>query len=299
MFKDKLWFFLAGRDRKTRPPRSDPHQHRVPHADRRAALRGQADLLAQPPTTGSSAPTSNDNRTGPTTIRRHAHHGRCGRLYNRELPRDCTRSTTPASSPTTSSSRRSTRAEFQFSAPARPQGRPDQRHPARSYSQRPYYWSPTSSAACASPRTATTRITSPRSRTSSPPAALGTHDIVVGSTTSTTCARPTTTSRAATTGSSAPARSSAAANISPVFDGNTVIHFNPIFQETQGTSFKTNSFFVNDSWRFNDKPELQPRRPLRPERRQERPGRKCRQATRIFSPRVARPGIRRLTAAGL
>ncbi len=42
-------------------------------------------------------------------------------------------------------------------------------------------------------------------------------------------------------------------NIFPVFDGNTVIQFNPIFQATQGTSFKTNSFFVNDSWRFNDR----------------------------------------------
>ncbi len=42
-------------------------------------------------------------------------------------------------------------------------------------------------------------------------------------------------------------------SIFPVFDGNTVIQFNPIFQETQGTSFKTNSFFANDSWRFNDR----------------------------------------------
>ena len=42
-------------------------------------------------------------------------------------------------------------------------------------------------------------------------------------------------------------------SIFPVFDANTVIQYNPIFQETQGTSFKTNSFFVNDSWRFNDR----------------------------------------------
>lgn len=42
-------------------------------------------------------------------------------------------------------------------------------------------------------------------------------------------------------------------NIFPVFDSNTVIQYNPIAQTTQGTSFKTNSFFLNDSWRFNDR----------------------------------------------
>ncbi len=42
-------------------------------------------------------------------------------------------------------------------------------------------------------------------------------------------------------------------NIFPVFDGNTVIQFNPIAETTRGTSFKTNSFFVNDSWRLNDR----------------------------------------------
>ncbi len=42
-------------------------------------------------------------------------------------------------------------------------------------------------------------------------------------------------------------------NIFPVFDGNTVIQYNPIFETTQGTSFKTNSVFVNDAWRFSDR----------------------------------------------
>lgn len=45
------------------------------------------------------------------------------------------------------------------------------------------------------------------------------------------------------------------ANISPIFlgDGTTFIQFDPILQATQGTSFKTNSFFVNDTWRLNDR----------------------------------------------
>lgn len=44
-------------------------------------------------------------------------------------------------------------------------------------------------------------------------------------------------------------------NIFPIFtgDGSTTLQFNPIFLETQGTSFKTNSFFVNDTWRLNDR----------------------------------------------
>jgi hypothetical protein len=43
--------------------------------------------------------------------------------------------------------------------------------------------------------------------------------------------------------------------ITPVFlgDGSTIIQFNPIFLETEGTSFKTNSLFANDTWRFNDR----------------------------------------------
>jgi outer membrane receptor for ferrienterochelin and colicin len=43
--------------------------------------------------------------------------------------------------------------------------------------------------------------------------------------------------------------------ISPIFlgDGSTTIQFNPIFLESQGTSFKTNSLFANDTWRFSDR----------------------------------------------
>jgi outer membrane receptor for ferrienterochelin and colicin len=48
------------------------------------------------------------------------------------------------------------------------------------------------------------------------------------------------------------------ANITPVFasDGSTQIVFNPIFQSSQGTSFKTNSLFANDTWRLNDRLSL-------------------------------------------
>ena len=43
--------------------------------------------------------------------------------------------------------------------------------------------------------------------------------------------------------------------IYPVFngDGSTIIQFNPIAKTTQGTSFKTNSLFANDTWRYNDR----------------------------------------------
>lgn len=42
--------------------------------------------------------------------------------------------------------------------------------------------------------------------------------------------------------------------IFPVFatDGTTIIQFNPILQLSQGTAFKTNSFFANDNWRVSD-----------------------------------------------
>jgi outer membrane receptor for ferrienterochelin and colicin len=45
------------------------------------------------------------------------------------------------------------------------------------------------------------------------------------------------------------------ANIYPVFanDGSTIIQFNPIFQLSKGTAFKTNSVFANDTWRVNDR----------------------------------------------
>lgn len=46
-------------------------------------------------------------------------------------------------------------------------------------------------------------------------------------------------------------------DIFPVFrQGSTVIQYNPIFESTRGTDFKTNSLFVNDSWRVNDRLSL-------------------------------------------
>jgi outer membrane receptor for ferrienterochelin and colicin len=54
--------------------------------------------------------------------------------------------------------------------------------------------------------------------------------------------------------------------ITPIFLGpgtgptpradSTFIQFDPILQSSQGTSFKTNSFFVNDTWRFSDRLSL-------------------------------------------
>ncbi|HEV8578489.1 MAG TPA: TonB-dependent receptor [Thermoanaerobaculia bacterium] len=51
------------------------------------------------------------------------------------------------------------------------------------------------------------------------------------------------------------ARFTADGQILPIFigDGSTIIQFNPIFLETSGTSFKTNSYFANDTWRVNDR----------------------------------------------
>jgi hypothetical protein len=44
-------------------------------------------------------------------------------------------------------------------------------------------------------------------------------------------------------------------DIFPVFasDGSTIIQYNPIPKNSLGTSFKTNSLFLNDNWRFNDR----------------------------------------------
>jgi outer membrane receptor for ferrienterochelin and colicin len=43
-------------------------------------------------------------------------------------------------------------------------------------------------------------------------------------------------------------------DVTPIFrSGSTLIQFWPIINESQGTSFKTNSFFVNDSWRVSDR----------------------------------------------
>ncbi len=47
-------------------------------------------------------------------------------------------------------------------------------------------------------------------------------------------------------------------DIFPVFanDGSTIIQYNPIPKNSLGTSFKTNSLFLNDNWRFNDRLSL-------------------------------------------
>ncbi len=43
-------------------------------------------------------------------------------------------------------------------------------------------------------------------------------------------------------------------NVTPIFNpGSTLIQYWPIINESQGTSFKTNSYFVNDSWRVSDR----------------------------------------------
>jgi Carboxypeptidase regulatory-like domain/TonB dependent receptor-like, beta-barrel len=46
--------------------------------------------------------------------------------------------------------------------------------------------------------------------------------------------------------------------ITPIFLGNgsTIIQFDPILQSTQGTSFKTNSIFANDTWRLSGRLSL-------------------------------------------
>jgi outer membrane receptor protein involved in Fe transport len=43
--------------------------------------------------------------------------------------------------------------------------------------------------------------------------------------------------------------------IYPVFanDGSTIIQFNPILNISKGTNFRTDSLFVNDTWRFSDR----------------------------------------------
>lgn len=44
-------------------------------------------------------------------------------------------------------------------------------------------------------------------------------------------------------------------DIFPVFanDGSTIIQYNPIAKLSQGTAFKTNSAYINDNWRFSDR----------------------------------------------
>ena len=54
------------------------------------------------------------------------------------------------------------------------------------------------------------------------------------------------------------ARVTSDGQIFPIFlgDGSTIIQYNPIFLTSQGTSFKTNSFFVNDLWRASERLSL-------------------------------------------
>ena len=42
-------------------------------------------------------------------------------------------------------------------------------------------------------------------------------------------------------------------NLFPVIDNNTILQFNPILEGSKGTSFKTNSIFVNDAWTLNER----------------------------------------------
>jgi outer membrane receptor protein involved in Fe transport len=42
-------------------------------------------------------------------------------------------------------------------------------------------------------------------------------------------------------------------DIFPVFDSSTVIQYNPIPKSSKGTNFRTNSAFVNDTWRYSDR----------------------------------------------
>jgi hypothetical protein len=44
-------------------------------------------------------------------------------------------------------------------------------------------------------------------------------------------------------------------DIFPIFanDGSTIIQYNPIAKLSQGTAFKTNSAYLNDTWRFSDR----------------------------------------------
>jgi len=43
--------------------------------------------------------------------------------------------------------------------------------------------------------------------------------------------------------------------IFPIFknDGSTVIEFDPVLQSSRGTAFKTNSLYLNDTWRFSER----------------------------------------------
>jgi outer membrane receptor for ferrienterochelin and colicin len=43
------------------------------------------------------------------------------------------------------------------------------------------------------------------------------------------------------------------ADIFPVFDGNTIIRWTPVFESSEGSHFKTHSAFLNDTWRLSER----------------------------------------------
>ena len=111
-----------------------------------------------------------------------------------------------------------------------------------------------SSAAGASPRTATTRITSPRARGSSRPRVwVPTTSCSAGTTTRTTTFR-STTSRPVTTGSRRHTFAFGGENWYPVVygDGGADIDWYPILQIGEGATQKQDGIFINDKWRLNN-----------------------------------------------
>ena len=82
---------------------------------------------------------------------------------------------------------------------------------------------------------------------------LGTHNFVAAPRTTTRPAASTITSPPASTRSSPPARprSSTALRI-PRFDTATRLRYRPILTLSQGSDMKTRAFFVNDKWDFNN-----------------------------------------------
>ena len=259
ILQDRLWFFLAGRDLKNQintRREHQPHQHPLRHGRDAAALRGQAHRLAHARATrliGSYIKI--DDKRGRQLLRTILDRAACSTA---RPPRSCQAvnytgvftdnllrrrpSTRSASSPSSARAPRSTDLIKGTLLLDRSRGN------AR-------YHSPTFCGVCG-PRSATTRTTWSRlsyflstDRTGLP------RPRRPATTPSTTSAWPTTTSRAATTGSSAPRAIIRGSDIFPVFasDGSTIIQFNPIPENSQGTNFKTNSVFVNDTWRFNDR----------------------------------------------
>ena len=66
----------------------------------------------------------------------------------------------------------------------------------------------------------------------------------------------------------------------PQINGYVEMDYWPIFNVSQGSHFKTQSAFINDTWRVSDNCHAHARPPLRQERRPElgRPGRRRRLA---------------------